>query len=53
VNSRGETPTRSGPSDLQGTRVGDPEWVEILAIGKSTFPWTSDRGNPSENPDKI
>ena len=43
----------SRPSIMRDTCQEIQRGIGIFAIGKSAFPWTSARGNPSENPDKI
>ena len=46
-------PIESGPSIMRDTCQEIRRGIGIFSIGKSAFPWTSTRGNPSENPDKI
>jgi hypothetical protein len=46
-------PIESGPSIMRDACQEIRRGIGIFAIGKSAFPWTSARGNPSENPDKI
>jgi hypothetical protein len=46
-------PIESEPSIMRDACQEIRRGIGIFAIGKSTFPWTSARGNPSENPNKI
>ena len=46
-------PIESGPSIMCDACQEIQRGIGIFVHGKSTFPWTSTRGNPSENPDKI
>jgi hypothetical protein len=46
-------PIESGPSIMRDACQEIRRGIGVIAIGKSAFPWTSARGNPSENPDKI
>jgi hypothetical protein len=46
-------PIESGPSIMRDECQEIRRGIVIFAIGKSTFPWTSTWGNPSENPEKI
>jgi hypothetical protein len=46
-------PIESGPSIMHDACQEIRRGIGIFSIGKSAFPWTSARGNPSENPNKI
>ena len=46
-------PIESGPSIMRDACQEIRRGIEIFSIRKSAFPWTSTRGNPSENSDKI
>jgi hypothetical protein len=46
-------PIEYGPSIMCDAYQEIRRVIGIFSIEKSAFPWTSTRGNPSENPNKI
>jgi hypothetical protein len=45
-------PIESGPSIVHDACQEIRKGIGIFAVGRSTFPWTSTWGNPSENQDR-